>query len=71
MDMDMDMEMSAHSLRSSGSSKGDVDPAIFGNSSRGEEFRSVLRKNMLGNDEGSVSGSNHRILSFKEKAPAP
>jgi len=67
----MDMEMSAHSLRSSKSLKEDVDPAMDGNSSRGEEFRSVLSANMLGKDDASVSGSNHRILSFKEKAPAP
>ena len=73
----MDMEMSAHSLRSS-SFKEDVDPALDVVSKSGEsiasdtaEYRSVLSVNMLGKDEKSASGKSHRILSFKEKAPAP
>jgi len=72
----MDMEMSAHSLRSCSYNKEDVDPAMDNNNvnNGGEEFRNVLSANILGKEESTLSGggsSGHRILSFKEKAPAP
>jgi cell division cycle protein 20 (cofactor of APC complex) len=54
----MDIEKSAHSLRSS-----DTESC----SSSDDEYRATLNSEILGNDDSS----SHRILSFKEKAPAP
>lgn len=54
----MDLEKSAHTLRSS-----DSDSV----NSSDDEYRATLSSEILGNDDAS----SHRILSFKEKAPAP
>ena len=54
----IDIEKSAHSLRSS-----DTESC----SSSDDEYRATLNSEILGNDDSS----SHRILSFKEKAPAP
>ena len=54
----MDLEKSAHSLRASNSSDSD---------SIGDEEHKNLSSEVLGSDDSS----SHRILSFKEKAPAP
>jgi len=56
----MDIEKSAHSLR---------NPGFDSDESEGDaEYRSALSSEILGVDD---STSSHRILSFKEKAPAP
>ena len=55
----MDLEKSAHSLRSSS----DTDSV----NSSDDEYRTTLSSEILGHDDSS----SHRILSFKEKAPAP
>ena len=57
----MDMERASHSLRNSESSS-DGD-----SSEVDEEYKSALSSSILGVEDTS----SHRILSFKEKAPAP
>ena len=61
----LDLEASSHSLctgsPSTKDSKGDSD----------QEYKAVLKAEILGIDEGSRSSASHRILSFKDKAPAP
>jgi cell division cycle protein 20 (cofactor of APC complex) len=58
----MDLEKSAHSLRRSVSS--DDDSTV---DSSDEERKANLSSEILGSDDST----SHRILSFKEKAPAP
>ena len=58
----MNLEKASHSLRCSGSSSeedesNDVD----------DNYKAAISSSLLGSDESS----SHRILSFKEKAPAP
>lgn len=60
----MDFEKSAHALRRSESSS---DLESDGSSSMEDEYRTSLSSEILGSDDSS----SHRILSFKEKAPAP
>lgn len=72
----MDVERSAHSLRSMSLEEEGCE-AIEGEdgavtSSGRSEYKSALSSGMLGMDEDSLaSSSSHRILSFKDKAPAP
>jgi len=75
----MDIEKSALSLRSSDSSSEDdvkgetelaasaVDRGSIVSSTDKDEYKSVLSSSILGVEESA----SHRILSFKEKAPAP
>lgn len=74
----MDIERSAHSLQSmsfeeEGKDAADGEDGTVSSSSR-SEYKSALSSSMLGMDEesqSSSSSSSHRILSFKDKAPAP
>jgi cell division cycle protein 20 (cofactor of APC complex) len=59
----MDIDKSAHSIRSSSFSEQD-DASVDSD----DNYKSALNSEILGIEEGS---SSHRILSFKEKAPAP
>ncbi len=64
----MNMDKCSHSLRSDSSDdlcSLDSDPAT-----ENEEYRSMLSSKILGMDDSS-GPSSHRILSFKDKAPAP
>ena len=73
----MDIEKSALSLRSSDSSsldgevQGDTEAAVTEGSTVSstdkDEYKSALSSSILGVEESA----SHRILSFKEKAPAP
>lgn len=71
----MDIEKSALSLRSSDTSsegdvQGDVETATESStvsSSNKDDYKSALSSSILGVEESA----SHRILSFKEKAPAP
>lgn len=60
----MDMEKSAHSLRSSSTASDSSDDGQ--ESSSDEEYKSALNSEVLG-----VDGTSSRILSFKEKMAAP
>lgn len=67
----MDMEKASHSLRTSCSTQHSIetDPALDGASNNGDsEYRTALNSAILGADENTP---DHRILSFKEKAPTP
>ncbi len=59
----MDMERASHSLRNSETSSSDDDSS----EEVDEEYKSALSSSILGVDDSS----SRRILSFKEKAPAP
>ena len=62
----MDLEVSAHSLQDGTSS--DEDCAGESN----QEYKAVLSSELLGlGEDSSQSSASHRILSFKDKAPAP
>ena len=62
----MDLEVSAHSLQDGTSS--DKDCAGESN----QEYKAVLSSELLGlGEDSSQSSASHRILSFKDKAPAP
>lgn len=71
----MDIERSAHALQSM-SFEEEATDATDGeggavSSSCKSEYKSALSTSMLGMDEDPQSSSSHRILSFKDKAPAP
>uniref|UniRef100_A0A7S4K372 CDC20/Fizzy WD40 domain-containing protein n=1 Tax=Odontella aurita TaxID=265563 RepID=A0A7S4K372_9STRA len=70
----MDIERSAHSLQSMSIEEERTDSAEGENgavsASCKSEYKSALSSSMLGMDEDSQS-SSHRVLSFKDKAPAP
>jgi cell division cycle protein 20 (cofactor of APC complex) len=76
----MDMEISAHLLRHHAETDGGEENTSSSalNSSMNvvseankEGYKSVLGATMLGLDDSKGSNSSHRILSFKDKAPAP
>lgn len=72
----MDMEKAAYAMQqkqqsdaavvSDDSSSEDEHDPEFGETEVGEEYKNVLKSAMLG-----IDGDDHRVLSFKEKAPAP
>ena len=78
----MDMEKVAHAMSerehavaivsddgSSGESDDeDISSGGFGDTEAGEEYKSALKSAMLGCFD---DGKDHRVLSFKDKAPAP
>jgi len=75
----MDLEKSSHSIRVTesscdlqGKSRND-DGQILGTANRNEEYKSILSSEILGIDDShwKVCAPQHRILSFKEKAPLP
>jgi len=75
----MDMEMSAHSIRAISSleeygldpSSNETDEGAISTAGK-EDYKSALSSGVLGLDDRSKSlTSSHRILSFKDKAPAP
>ena len=67
----MDMEISARSLRTYKSK--DIEDGIGGKySSMDPEYKSSLRSAILGVEAmGEDEGKGHRVLSFKDKPPAP
>jgi len=66
----MDMEISAHLLRSSGSENNlSVADSTISEANQ-DEYKSAVSATILGVDDVSKSAT-HRILSFKEKAPTP
>jgi cell division cycle protein 20 (cofactor of APC complex) len=60
----MDLEKAAHTLRSSSGSSSDGEGSTNGTD---DDYKSALNSSVLGIDDNA----SHRILSFKEKAPAP
>jgi cell division cycle protein 20 (cofactor of APC complex) len=75
----MDLEKSSHSIRVTesscdlqGKSRND-DGQILVIANRNEEYKSILSSEILGIDDSQwkVCAPQHRILSFKEKAPLP
>ena len=64
----MNMDKCSHSLRSESSD--DLSSLDADSATENEEYRSMLSSKILGMDDSS-GPSSHRILSFKDKAPAP